>query len=298
MLNVARIAFHLIIQMVFCIKKCFISYLVVTFSFNLIQLTMVQKAQSSIDKIGDMLNVDFHSTNNDIWLQNANTLSRLIGILGILLPLLLWGFLFLINRHLRVLPTISHYYFTRSNVIFIIVVSLIAIFLLIYKSSKTGFIWSTLAAIGALFLLLFPTNALVTGCCDVCNSVSIAHIEDNGFRNTFHYISAAVFLCSLAIMSLFIFPKENQRRVENDSLIQVAALKTCNPSKVKTQNRVYVCCGIIMILALLVIVAGSAIKSFSAFYTANNLTFWMETLAVEAFGFSWLVRGETIFKSK
>lgn len=259
---------------------------------------MVQQQRSMMDKMGEMLHVDFHSSKDDIWLQNANTLSRLIGVLGILLPFLLWGFLLLINGHLRELPTISHYYFTRSNVIFIIVVSLIAIFLLVYKSSKKGFIWSALAAIGALLLLLFPTNALVDKCCDVCNSVSIAHIEDNDIRNTFHYISAAVFLGSLAIMSLFVFPQDNQMRVVEDSLVEDEALKTCNPNKVKTQNSVYTSCGIVMVLALLVILAGSVIESFKVFFTENNLTFWMEVIAVEAFGFSWLVRGEALFKSK
>ncbi len=259
---------------------------------------MAEHNKSIQDKMGEMLKVDFHSSQDDIWLQNANTLSRLIGVLGMLLPVLLWGFLLLINGHLRELPSISHYYFTRSNVILIIVVSLIAIFLLVYKSSRKGFLWSTIAAIGALLLLLFPTNALVSQCCDICNSVSIAHVEGNGFRNTFHYVSAAVFLGSLAIMSLFIFPRENAIRMIQNEQIEEETLKICDPYKVKRQNIVYQICGIIMVVALLVIVAGSTIESFEEFYTRNNLTFWMEAIAVEAFGFSWLVRGETIFKSK
>jgi hypothetical protein len=32
------------------------------------------------------------------------------------------------------------------------------------------------------------------------------------------------------------------------------------------------------------------------YYKSHQLTFWMETMAVECFGFSWLVKGETIFK--
>lgn len=31
-------------------------------------------------------------------------------------------------------------------------------------------------------------------------------------------------------------------------------------------------------------------------YQNNRLTFWMETLAVESFGFAWLIKGETMFK--
>lgn len=238
-----------------------------------------------------MFDLNFDESRDDIWLQSTKTLSRLIGILGMLLPLLLWLFLLIVNKHYKILPTISHYYFTRSNVIFIIVVSLIAIFLLVYKKGKGGFFWSTVAAIGALFLLLFPTNPLTNNCCDICDSVNIAHIEPDKFRNIFHYISAAVFLVSLAIMSLFIFPKHNKNKLIHEP-------EQCTPSKVERQNTVYRTCGIVILLSLLVILFGSFDTSFTPIYDANNLTFWMETLAVEAFGFSWLVKGETVFKSK
>jgi hypothetical protein len=241
--------------------------------------------------MGKMFDIDFDATKDDIWLQSAKTLSRIIGVLGMLLPILLWLFLWIVNGYTKVLPSISHYYFTRSNVIFIIVVSLIAIFLLVYKKSKGGFLLSTLAAIGAILLLLFPTNALIKDCCDICNSVSIAFIENNCFRNTFHYISAAVFLGSLALMSLFVFTNDNKEKLIHEP-------QSCTPSKVKQQNIVYRICGIIMILALLIIVIGSFNTPFKPIYNANNLTFWMETIAVEAFGFSWLVKGETVFKSK
>lgn len=244
-----------------------------------------------VDRMIKILNMDFKEPDDNIWLQSAKTLSRIIGVLGMLLPLLLWFFLVIVNNHFKVLPSISHYYFTRSNVIFIIVVSLIAIFLLVYKKGKGGFYWSTFAAIGAILLLLFPTNATSLNCCDICNSVNIAHIEENAFRNAFHYISAAIFLGSLAIMSLFIFTKENINKLEYKP-------ESCTPSKVKSQNVVYRICGLIMVLSLFVIVAGSFDTDFKTIYEAYNLTFWMETLAVEAFGFSWLVKGETIFKSK
>lgn len=244
-----------------------------------------------MDKMGKMLDIDFDTTKDNIWLQSAKTLSRIIGVLGMLLPILLWLFLWIVGNHAKILPSISHYYFTRSNVIFIIVVSLIAVFLLVYKKSKGGFVLSTLAAIGAFLLLLFPTNALIDECCDICNSVSIAYIDNSVFRNTLHYISAAIFLGSLAIMSLFVFTKDNREKLLHEP-------ESCTPSKVKHQNIVYRVCGIVMVLALLVIVAGSFITDFKTVYDANNLTFWMETIAVEAFGFSWLVKGETVFKSK
>ncbi|TBN04352.1 hypothetical protein EYD45_06960 [Hyunsoonleella flava] len=252
---------------------------------------MEKQEMNMMDKLSKMFNLDFQEPNDNIWLQSAKTLSRIIGVLGMLLPLLLWLFLVIVNQYFKVLPSISHYYFTRSNVIFIIVVSLIAIFLLVYKKGKGGFFWSTIAAIGALLLLLFPTNAITQNCCDICDSVNIAHIENNSFRNIFHYISAAIFLGSLAIMSLFVFTRENKDKLEFKP-------ESCTPSKVTNQNVVYRVCGVIMVFSLLAIVVGSFDTNFKPIYEANNLTFWMEVIAVEAFGFSWLVKGEAFFKSK
>ena len=67
--------------------------------------------------------------------------------------------------------------------------------------------------------------------------------------------------------------------------------------KVK-RNVIYYVCGSLMSLVLLVIL-GRFINIVPAdWYDINNMTFWMESLAVEAFGFSWLVKGEFILKDK
>ena len=38
--------------------------------------------------------------------------------------------------------------------------------------------------------------------------------------------------------------------------------------------------------------------AFAGFYDANDLTFWMETVSVEAFGIAWIVKGEIVLKDK
>jgi hypothetical protein len=53
-----------------------------------------------------------------------------------------------------------------------------------------------------------------------------------------------------------------------------------------------------MILAILIIFAGFLKIIPSAFYEKHHLTFWMETVAVESFGFSWLIKGDTFFRDK
>jgi len=51
-----------------------------------------------------------------------------------------------------------------------------------------------------------------------------------------------------------------------------------------------------MVLAILVLFAGSLKIIPSEYFKNYPLTFWMETLAIESFGFAWLVKGETLFK--
>ena len=53
-----------------------------------------------------------------------------------------------------------------------------------------------------------------------------------------------------------------------------------------------------MLLALLVIVLGLFDIIPTETYDRLKLTFWMEALAVEAFGFSWLVKGEALMQDK
>jgi succinate-acetate transporter protein len=61
----------------------------------------------------------------------------------------------------------------------------------------------------------------------------------------------------------------------------------------------YTECGVIMIIAMAVIFLGGFCKLIPEdFYQNHQLTFWMEALAVESFGFSWLIKGETLFKDK
>src|SRR6478735_2916006 len=99
-----------------------------------------------------------NSDPNEILVTQQITLRKLIGFLGILLPILLYVFLLIDIHYAKPLESISHYYFTRVSGIFVITVSLLAIFLIIYKGKeRVDFIFSTLAGISALLLLLFPT---------------------------------------------------------------------------------------------------------------------------------------------
>ncbi len=242
---------------------------------------MEKPAQSKVD---EALNLDYNDPSG-LWVSNGSTLRKLIGILGMLLPLLLWLYLLIAYRFGTPLESISHYYYTRAGTVFTIVVSLLAIFLIVYKGYRpVDFYVSLTAGVFALCVLLFPTSNLCDACKDIRREYCVTVLPVNGAREDFHYISAGIFLLCLAAMSLFLFTKSDKREQER------------GPGKI-TRNRIYRISGVIMVGALLVIFFGGFLEGIREdIYDNNHLTFWMEAVAVEAFGFSWLVKGETLFK--
>ena len=84
-------------------------------------------------------------------------------------------------------------------------------------------------------------------------------------------------------MSLFVFTKSDKSPAER------------TPEK-RFRNKIYITCGIIMLSAIMAI----ALHAFAGFvseefYLKNHLTFWLEVIALEAFGISWLIKGEALF---
>jgi len=201
------------------------------------------------------------------------------------LPVILWVYLYICHVYNIPLESISHYYYTRAGTIFAIIVSLLAIFLIVYKGEEqVDFYISLTAGVFALCVLLFPTSNLCKKCIDNDHIYCVTILPENEAREIFHYISAGIFLSCLAVLSLFLFTKSNMPAIQR------------GPAKI-TRNRIYRTCGIIMVLAILVMLFGGFLELIpKKFYGANHITFWMEALAVEAFGFSWLVKGEALFK--
>jgi hypothetical protein len=252
---------------------------------------------------------DYQKT-NELWLTEPDTLRRLVGILGILLPIMLPFFLWSDTGRTAPLESISHYYFTRVSAIFVTVVSLLAIFLLIYKGQTPGEFWlSTLAGIGALLLVMFPTDNIVKGvflkigrqgienglgkACDSCiNSAESAYtatfLKDSTFRMEFHFIASGLFLLSLALLAAFVFTYDKN---------EIAEAGIAVARRMKQRNIIYRVFAALMFLAVVFIKFGDSIVG-EATYNLNHLTFWMETIAVESFGLSWLLRGDMLLPHK
>lgn len=230
---------------------------------------------------------DFKNT-EIISLEKQSTLRWLVGSLGMLLPLLLWLVLYFNNDLLNPLDSISHYFYTRASSIFIIVVSLLAIFLLVYKGYELiDFILSTIAGICALLLLYFPTDNIKCKTLQECESILTKFpLENEKFRSIFHFTMAGMFLGSLALMSIFLFTKKEG---DKDGFVI---------PELKGEKIIFVVCGVLMLLSMLMI----ATNCFGVFtadeFNDKNLTFWFEVVALEAFGFSWFVKGDVFEKNK
>ncbi len=247
---------------------------------------MTKPAQPS--RFTKFMNLSYHKKEDAIWLEKQDTLRKLVGILGMLLPVLLWGWLKIAAHYSCELPSISHYFYTRASSILVIVVSLVAIFLLVYKGRATiDFILSSLAGVFALCMLLFPTDNLADKSTDPYFPYAVTFFPPCSLRVSFHYISAAIFLGSLAAMSWFLFTLSDKP-------------KETRGARKKWRNRIYRSCAIVMVLALLVILFRRLEWNLipATYFDKHNLTYWMEVVAVEAFGFSWLVKGGTIMRDK
>lgn len=233
----------------------------------------------------NLLNLNYNSADPGIWVNNSKTFRKLVGINGMLLPVFLWLFVLLDSGRVEVVESISHYYYTRGNAIFIGIMSVISMFLIVYKGKeKLDFYISLVSGIAAICVILFPTdNLLETKCLSGELNHVITYVNPSNFRAYFHYGSAAVFLLGLAVLSGFVFTRSNVPKKERGS-------------RKILRNRIYRVCSALMFIAIGVIFFGGFLGAIpEETYENLNLTFWMEVLAVESFGISWLVKGEAIF---
>ena len=200
-------------------------------------------------------------------------LRSIIGLLGIALPFVLsLGALILFQTGLQ--SSISGYYHTRMQDVFVGILCVIGFFLFSYKGYKrSDNIASNLACVSAVGIALFPTapeGAAASG----------AYLI--GY---FHLAFLLLFFLTQIYISLFLFTK-------------TAAPKS--PQRRKLQrNSVYKACGYTMGICMLLITINSFLSgSAASFFEAYKPVLWLEFLIFFAFGISWLTKGEAIFKDK
>lgn len=197
-------------------------------------------------------------------------LRKAVGWIGILLPFTLMAGSFLLFHSDRILVSISNYYYSGMRDVFVGAICGIALFLFFYRGYDNWkkFNWDKwitntggLLAIGIAF---FPTAEKGSG-----NLIS-----------SIHFICAGSFFLLLACYSIFVFTR-----------------KSAIPTREKIiRNKIFIICGLVMITCLIAIFI-----YFNFVQTENSkssFVFWGETIALIAFGISWLTKGGTLYPDK
>jgi hypothetical protein len=104
--------------------------------------------------------------------------------------------------------------------------------------------------------------------------------QDALVRNI-HYVCAASLFLVLSYFSLVLFTKTK-------------AGSAPTPEK-RIRNRVYATCGVIMLVCIAALPVYYAFLQGSEAIAAIRPVFWLESLALWAFGVSWLTKGQTLW---
>lgn len=195
---------------------------------------------------------------------------KAIGLLGIALPIVLLVGNSIAVGCIDVKTSISAYYYTAMRNLFVGIMFAVGFFLFAYHGLKQ--IENILSYIGSVFAVIvafFPCS------------------PDPGFQCSYkaydavHLIAAILFFAVLIIFSIFVFT------ARDDPNSEVTKGK-------KRRNRLFITCGFIMLGSLCLIPVFDGIKGASRF----KPEFYLESIALIAFGISWLVKGSKLWKNK
>ncbi len=187
------------------------------------------------------------------------TLRRVIGVLGVALPLLLlsWG----LALTGTIQESISDYYSLRTRDMLVGVLFAISWFLFTYRGHEPkDNIAGNFACIFALGVAFFPNSG-------------------NAWEKVVHFGSATGLFLVLAFFCLALFTKSDG-----------------SPTARKmVRNRVYIICGV-TILACIALVGLTFLLPDDSPLARVQPVFWLESMALWAFGISWFVKGDTLWR--
>ena len=200
-------------------------------------------------------------------------LRRAIGIIGIALPFALYlGARIFFDAGMQ--RSMSAYYHTGMGDVFVGALCVIGVFLFSYRGDdRIDNIIGNLACAFAVGTALFRTTP---------ESATEAGVDLVG---RLHLAFAALFFASLIYFSLFLFTKTDPDPGRR-------------PTRRKLQrNRVYRLCGCVMSACILLILVYALLPDAAASTLERyEPVFWLEALAVFAFGISWFTKGEAILR--
>ncbi len=192
-------------------------------------------------------------------------LRKAIGFIGVALPVVLVVGTNIVGDVNGIGSAISWYYVTSMGDLFVGAMCGVGLFMFFYAGYGPVDNWTgNVAGITALGVALFPAAG-----------------DFPAWVRAVHLTSATTFFLTLTFFSIYLFTKTEPG-------------KEPTPRKIK-RNRIYVACGVVMLAALLVI----ALDMLDILSVASkSFVFWGETVALEAFGISWLTKGEAILPDR
>jgi Na+-transporting NADH:ubiquinone oxidoreductase subunit NqrB len=194
-----------------------------------------------------------------------------VGVIGISLPwVLAFGNVLLEGRGIQ--GSISAYYYTAMRDVFVGALCAIAVFMLSYRGpERADDIAGDLACAFAIGVALFPTTP-------AGEATSLQNLV-----GALHFGFAVCLFLTFAYFSLVLFRKTDPAK---------------KPTRRKLQrNRVYAVCGITILACIAMIVLFSLLPGDSPLKPMAPL-FWVESLAIFAFGVSWFTKGEAILRDE
>ncbi len=216
-------------------------------------------------------------------------LQKLIGAVAVAFPILV----VLVGQWLddgsSWRTSISAYYYSRTGNVFVGILCALAIFFFSYEyPSRKGFRLDRRLSIGAgltaIGVALFPTpsnGAAATGGADVVGWI--------------HAVSAATLFGLLATLSLWFFTKSDKIVIGPTTWEQVGMLvwtparfRTPLPTHKRRRNVAFRTCGRLIFLSIAVMGAATAAQ------WEGHLFLAFECIAVFAFAFSWLIKGDAL----
>ncbi|OUJ68174.1 hypothetical protein BXP70_28100 [Hymenobacter crusticola] len=216
------------------------------------------------------------------------TLRKTIGLLGLLLPVLLvvGSMVFSTCKWPDLQSSISGYYHTIMRDLLVGILCIVAFFLFAYKGySQVDALAGKAACVFALGVAFFPTrlDEPFTTCTikPVFATYWVSGLLTVDAVSKIHYLSAALLFATFTFFSLVLFTKSQGEQTRQK----------------RKRNLIYRVCGVIMALCI------GLLGFYFAFLEHTRLStykpvFWLEALALWAFGVSWLTKGEFIFKDK
>ena len=186
-----------------------------------------------------------------------------IGVIAAVLPLGVVIFTWAHGNRWALEDSISHYYYTAGRDWFVGSLCALAVFFFSYRRGATG-----KYRIDAMLSNFSAAMALGVAFCPTTFDDQAKGAD--AFVGTVHLVCATLLFTALGVFAMFLFSRSGG---------------TKTPQKQK-RNTVYHWCGAVIFACIAILALSEALH-----WTSGPKLYWYETVMVEAFAVSWLIKG-------